>query len=98
MFQVFHAKVLTNKGKELIRMHLHDFDAQAVFKQLKIHGNKSISAKIKASDLFTWITSSNIDDGSWRGTSIGYITHWKEQIQLYHKKLEPAEYFSDNQK
>ena len=78
MFQVFHAKVHTDKGKELIRLHLTDFDAQAVFHELKIHGDKSISAKIKASDLLTYITSSKIDDGSWRGTSIGYITHWKE--------------------
>ena len=53
---------------------------------------------IKASDLLTYITSSKIDDGSWRGTTIGYITHWKEQIRLFHNKLEPGEYFSDNQK
>ena len=98
MFQVFHTKVHTDKGKELIRQHLKDFDAQEVFHQLKIHGDKSISAKIKASDLLTYITSSNIADGSWRGTTIGYITHWKEQIRLYHKKLEPGEFFSDDQK
>ena len=54
MFQVFHAKVQTDKGKELIRLHFTDFDAQSVFHQLKIHGDKSIPAKLKASDLLTY--------------------------------------------
>ena len=98
MFQVFYAKVQTDKGTELIRLYLSDFDAQTVFHELKIHGDKSISAMIKANDLLTHITSSKFDDGSWRGTTIGYIHHWKEQIRLYHKKLEPGEYFSDDQK
>ena len=91
IFQVFHTKVHTDKGKELIQLHLKAFDAHTVFHELKIHGDKSNSAKIQASDLLTYITSSKIDDGKWRGTSTGYITHWKEQIRLYHKNLEPGE-------
>ena len=98
MFQVLHSKVQTDKGKALVRLHTANLDAQKVFAALKIYGDKSISAKIKASDLLTYITSSKINDGTWRGTSTGYIRHWKEQVRLYHKKLDLKEHFSDSQK
>ena len=50
MFQVFHVKVHTDKGKQLICLHIKHFDAQTVFHELKIHGDKSTSTKLKASD------------------------------------------------
>ena len=83
MFQVFHAKVQTDKGKELLREHLSDFDAQSMFQELKAHGNRSTTA----SDLLTYITSSKVNDGQLRGTTTGFITHWKEQVRKYHQRV-----------
>ena len=70
-----HSKVQTDKGKALIRLHTDNLDAQKVFSALKIYGDKSISAKINASDLLIYVTSSKINDGTWRGASTGYIGH-----------------------
>ena len=98
MFQVFHAKVQTDKGKELFREHLADFDDWSMFKVLKAHGNMSTATKIKSGDLLTYITSSKIYDRQGRGKITGFITHWKEQVCKYHQNVCATELFSNGQK
>ena len=56
-----------------------------------------MTAKISSSTLLTYITSGKIDDGQWRGTTTGFIIHWKEQVRKYHKLVAREEFFSDSQ-
>ena len=51
MFAVLEAKVLTSKGKSIIRDHLSSNDAQTVYKLIKEHHEKSTRALMEASEL-----------------------------------------------
>ena len=47
VYAVLETKVLTDRGKAIIRDHEHDFDAQKVYKKLKDYHLKSTKAKIE---------------------------------------------------
>ena len=85
MFNVFNKTLLTNKGKELVRQHSDTGDAQALFTALLAHAQDSTAADINATELLTYLSSSKVDDGTWRGKVDDYILHWKEQLWLYNK-------------
>ena len=61
---VFNDKILTDKGKELVRLHEHDENAKAVFDELELHLKHSVSARLRGSSLLRHITTSRIDDGN----------------------------------
>ena len=97
VFQILHNTVMTDKGKQILKAHLDTCDAQTAFQELCAYSLQSTAAKISSSTLLTYITSAKINDGQWRGTTTGFIIHWKEQIRKYHKLVAKEEFFSDSQ-
>ena len=87
LFSVFERTLLTDKGKAIVRNHEDDFDAQAVFREICHHANRSTKASLNAARVLTYLTTTHIDDGTWRGTSSSYILHWLEQTCLYNKQV-----------
>jgi hypothetical protein len=49
LYSVLESKVLTDRGKALIRNHEHDFGAQKVFQKLKAYHLRSTKAKMESS-------------------------------------------------
>jgi hypothetical protein len=98
LYAVLEAKVLTDRGKAIIREHEADFNAQLVYKKLKDHHLKSTKAMIESSSILSYITSSRLGDGVWHGTTEGFITNWQNQVRLYEKHVPPTDYFSEGQK
>ena len=49
MYAVLDMKVLTDRGKAIVREHETDFDAQTVYKKLQEHHLKSTKALIESS-------------------------------------------------
>ena len=88
---------MTDKGKQILKAHLDTCDAQLAFQELCAHSLQSTAAKISSSTLLTYITSAKINDGQWRGTTTGFIIHWKEQVRKYYKLVATEEFFSDSQ-
>ena len=48
-----------------------------------------------ASSLLAYITTSNLDNGKWRGTTHAYILHWQDKVRIYHD-LKPNQAFSND--
>lgn len=97
MFQVLHTTVQTDKGKQILKSHMTTYNAQAAFKDLTEHALTSTAAKISSRNLLTYITSTKLSDGSWRGTTTNFILHWKEHVCRYQKMTrDKSEHFSDN--
>jgi hypothetical protein len=46
VYALLESKVLTDRGKSIIRDHEHDFDAQKVYQKIKSYHLKSTKAKI----------------------------------------------------
>jgi hypothetical protein len=75
MYAVFKHTLLSDKGKALVREHTVDFDAQTVYKELCVYALKSTKATIDSSTMMTYITSSRLGNGTWKGGTHAYQLH-----------------------
>jgi hypothetical protein len=55
-------------------------DGQTVWTNIITKAEKSTTAHISSQSLTTYLTTSKIRDGSWRGTDTGYLNHWSKQM------------------
>ena len=53
---------------------------------------------MKSSKLFTYITSTRVGYGYWRGTKEIFIINWHEWIRMYEALVEISDNFSGIQK
>jgi hypothetical protein len=84
MYAVFEKTLKTDKGKALVRQYQATFDAQKIYKELSEYAMKSTKATMDASSLLSYITTTNLADGKWKGTTHAFILHWQDQIRKYH--------------
>jgi len=63
VYAVLEAKVLTDRGKAIVRLHSSTRDAQKVYAELKQHHTHSTKALMNSSDLLIYITSAKIGSG-----------------------------------
>ena len=84
-YAVLESKVLTSKGKETVRHHDKDANAQLVHKELLAHHTSSTSAQIAAQDIQSYFTKVKLGDGRFRGSATDFITHLQQQFLLYEK-------------
>jgi hypothetical protein len=80
VYAIFDKILLTDKGKSLVRQYASTFDAQKVFRDLTVYSNTSTMAARVALDLLTYITSSTLGDGTWKGTAQGFILNWQDKV------------------
>ena len=84
MYAVFEKTLLTDKGKALVRQYQHTFDAQMIYKELSTYAMLSTKATMNASNLLSYITTTMLGDGKWKGTTHGFVLHWQDQVRKYH--------------
>ena len=84
MYAVYEKTLQTDKEKALVCQHQHSFDAQKIYKELSEYVKHSTKATMGASTLLSYITTTNLSDGKWKGTTHAFILHWQDQIQKYH--------------
>ena len=97
VYQIFERTLQTDEGKTIVRAHEDDYDAKRVFEKLVAHAKHSTKASLSAGDLLTYITSVRADDGTWKGSSLGFINHFMEQIRLYQDQVSNKDSFSKRQ-
>ena len=98
VYAILEAKVLTDRGKAIVREYDANFDAQQVYQKLTEHHLRSTKAMIESSNILSYITSARLGNGEWNGTTEGFITHWNNQIRLYERQVPFIDHFSDGQK
>jgi len=98
MYAVLEVKVLTSKGKEIVRNHEHTKDAQAAYASLVRHHRTSTAASIAARDIMGYLTSVTIGDGRFKGSTVEFLVHWSQQVKLYQKLMGGSSTFGDNEK
>ena len=77
---------MTSKGKEIVRRHDKDANAQLAYMELLAHHTNSTSAQIAARDILSYFTTVKLGDGRFCGSATDFITHLQQQF-LLHKKL-----------
>ena len=84
MYAVFEKTLLTDQGKTLVHDHQRKYDAQTIYKELCPYALTSTKFTMDASSLLHYITTTQLGDDSWKGTTHAFILHWKDQICKYH--------------
>jgi hypothetical protein len=85
MFTVFDLKMKTDKAASLVRQHEGTRNAQAVWTALLAHQQTSTNGEIRRTKLMNHLMNYQLDSTKWKGTYVGFITHWKEQKREYDK-------------
>jgi hypothetical protein len=89
MYSVFEVHLKTDKGKSLVSQYEETYDAQSIYRELAKHALSSTAAQLSGDTLLQYITSTRYP-GTWRGSSYGFVLHWKEQVMKYERlELEP---------
>ncbi|KAG7350835.1 hypothetical protein IV203_010195 [Nitzschia inconspicua] len=84
MYAVLESKVQTHKGQEIIRKYEDTKDAQSAYADLLAHHRKSIAANIEAVSIMSYLTTTTIGDGKFKGSTSQFLTHWSNQLRKYH--------------
>jgi len=92
MYPVFRRVLLVPWGKELVRNHNTDRDAQKVFAGLLDRFKKSAEATFSAADTLQYITTAKLGkNSSWRGSMENFLIHWNDQVRLYNERVDITE-------
>ena len=80
MFSVFNANIQTDMGKTIVRRHLTNTDAQAVWKELSEHMRTSSKGASEKRRLTHYVTNTVLDD-NFKGTIEQFVLHFNEQYR-----------------
>jgi len=97
-YAVLESKVLTTKGKEIVRRFKLTRDARGTYAALIKHHRSSTASTIAARDIMAFLTTSSIGDGRVKGTTSDFISYWCDQARLYQQLLGSNSSFSDDEK
>ncbi|MEO1603375.1 MAG: hypothetical protein AAFU49_23535, partial [Pseudomonadota bacterium] len=89
VFAVFVAKLLADESKALVRQYETDSDAQSIYRDLLEIATSSVGANIEADDLLEFLSCKKLDH-TWKGSTIGFILHWNEQLRKYENLIPIA--------
>ena len=95
VYSVLINTLQTDTGRTFVRQHGHDSDAQAVYSKLLKHHRDSPKAKLDISALQKSIVNLTLDEASWKGTTVGFILHWREQMRKLHEILPVKDHYSN---
>ena len=90
MFRVFNANLQTDMGKTIVRRHLANTDAQAVWKELSEHMRTSSKGASEKRRLTQYVTNTVLDD-NFKGTTEQFVLHFNEQFRQLDEISEDSE-------
>ena len=90
MFSVFNANLQTDMGKTIVRRHLANTDAQAVWKELSEHMRTSSKGASEKRRLTQYVTNTALDD-NFKGTNEQVVLHFNEQFRQLEEISEDDE-------
>ena len=96
MYLVAMTILKTDRGIVFVGEHEVDRDAQQVFKKVIDFYLHSRTADIDASASLKYITSAKLGEGTWNGTTVGFISHWQEQVRQYNKIVDEVDVIGPN--
>ena len=98
MYTVFECTVQISKGKDLVRQHETDFDAQTLYADLLDYLKHSTKGLLAAADILAYLTSARLTPDHWKGTAHDCLLHWKDQMRQYENLVDSADHLTGNVK
>ena len=97
MFSVFNRVIHTDTGKTIVRRNETSGDAQQIFIDLMKEATMSTAAKIDIQEKTKFLTTTKLDT-TWKGTTVGFITHWTDKLRQLEDMIPVNEHFRDGAK
>ena len=91
-YSVLNKCVLTDQGKAFVREHEIDYDAQQVYRKLVAYAQNSTAAELAKDQLIEYLTTAKLDS-RWRGSTEGFLLHWREQFRLLEDMLPTVQHY-----
>ena len=66
---------LQKKRKPLVRSHELHSDTQKIHGELLAHAETSTKESVESTQILTYITTTNLVDGTWRDSTEAFILH-----------------------
>jgi hypothetical protein len=96
MYWVLKRILQTDEGKVIVRSHDADHNAQSIHAEFLQVMTQSTEAIMNSGELLSYLTTTKISDGSWRGTTKTFILNWIDNLRLYHELIPVADRLSEN--
>ena len=90
MFSVFNANLQTDMGKTIVKSHLANTDAQAVWKELSEHMRTSSKGASENRGLTQYVSNTVLDD-NFEGTTEQFVLHFNEHFRQLEEISEHSE-------
>ena len=90
MYSVFNKCLLSDMGKNIVRKHLDNMNAQRVWEEFATHMTTSSKGKAEERRLHTYVTTTGLDK-SWKRTTEQFILHFNEQFRQLDEVSPPEE-------
>ena len=90
MFSVFNTNLQTDMGKTIVRRHLANSDAQAVWKELSEHMRTSSKGASEKRRLTQYVTNTVLDD-NFKGTTEQFVLQYNEQFRQLEEISDDSE-------
>jgi len=101
VYSILDRTVQTDQGRAFVSEHESDCDAQRVFAKLVLHAaqlsEKSTKEMLLKEQLLQFLKTTRLDS-TWRGTTVEFIVHWREQMRMYNEITPANERFNPGQK
>jgi hypothetical protein len=96
MYSVLKRILQMDKGKVIVHSHDADRNAQSIYAEFLQVMTQSTEAMMDSGELLSYLTTTKISDGSWRGTTKTFILNWIDKLRLYHELTSVADRLSKN--
>jgi hypothetical protein len=98
LYAVLEARVETAKGKSIIHKYDSLYDAQKAYAELEDYHLTSNNALFTANKIMEYLTTVQINDGSWYGSLENFINDRQEQFRCYERLVPTASHYKDDQR
>jgi hypothetical protein len=88
--------LMTDIGKALVREHEPNYDAQTIYEKLRDSAENSTASKIASSDLLRYLTTVRLGEGSWKGTTQGFLLHWVDKHRQFSNLMDSGSPFDED--
>ena len=89
VFAVLVVKLVADESKALVRQYEVDADAQSIYRDLHEIATSSVGANIEADELLEFLSCKKLDH-TWKGSTIGFLLHWNEQLRKFENLVPVA--------
>lgn len=96
LFSVLESIIKTPTGKSILRDYQTSKNVRDFWKEFTAAMATNMSCELRVSSISSYVTSTRLADGTWKGKQEAYIGHMKEQFRQI-AEMDPENKFTDQQ-